>query len=284
LNQTVTEKIPRVRLELESRPESVTLVRGMLAGLGETLQLEAELLDDLKTAVSEACNNVVMHAYGDETGELAVEFAIGPEELWIWVRDKGGGIRGIAPTSDRMGVGLAIISALSEQASFSSRPGHGTEVRMTFPLGGHRVALSPGAELNGGEWPTGLDGDVLVRLTPTELLGAVLGRVVRALAARAHFSVDRLDELDPVADAISEHVRMASQDARIGFALGSAERQVELTIGPFPDGSGERLEAQLSRGPSTSALARIADEVSTTRDGGSELLRVVVSDTREGDR
>ena len=57
------QESPSVRLELDSRPETLTLVRGMLGGVGELLAVDPELLDDLKTAVSEACNNVVLHAY-----------------------------------------------------------------------------------------------------------------------------------------------------------------------------------------------------------------------------
>ena len=53
-----------VRLRLESRPQTLTIVRGMLGGVAELLSIDPELLDDLKTSVSEACNNVVLHAYG----------------------------------------------------------------------------------------------------------------------------------------------------------------------------------------------------------------------------
>jgi serine/threonine-protein kinase RsbW len=52
-----------VRLRLESRPQTLTIVRGMLGGVAELLAIDPELLDDLKTSVSEACNNVVLHAY-----------------------------------------------------------------------------------------------------------------------------------------------------------------------------------------------------------------------------
>ena len=55
---------PTVRLELDSRPEQVSVVRGTLAGLAELLAVDTPFLDDLKTAVTEACNNVVLHAYG----------------------------------------------------------------------------------------------------------------------------------------------------------------------------------------------------------------------------
>ena len=63
---------PTLTLELDSRPETLTLVRGMLGGIAELLTMDAELLDDLKTAVSEACNNVVLHAYPEGSGPLSV--------------------------------------------------------------------------------------------------------------------------------------------------------------------------------------------------------------------
>jgi anti-sigma regulatory factor (Ser/Thr protein kinase) len=121
-----------VRLELDSRPESVTLVRGMLVGIGEELALEAELLDDLKTAVSEACNNVVMHAYGDAVGPMTVDFELEGGQIEVSVRDHGGGIRGVSASHDRMGVGLAVISALADRSEFVNLPEGGTEVRMSF--------------------------------------------------------------------------------------------------------------------------------------------------------
>ena len=64
---------PIVALLLRSRPQTLTIVRGMLSGLAELLEMDPELLDDLKTSVSEACNNVVQHAYEGEEGPLEVE-------------------------------------------------------------------------------------------------------------------------------------------------------------------------------------------------------------------
>ena len=95
-----------VRLRLDSSPETLTLVRGAIGGLAEQLALDVELLDDLKTAVSEACNNVVMHAYGGESGPLSVRLYVGEDEIEVSVRDQGRGIPMQAPADDRLqGVG-----------------------------------------------------------------------------------------------------------------------------------------------------------------------------------
>ena len=55
-----------VSLRLPARPENVAVVRQALTGLGDAYDLDPELLGDIKTAVTEACNNVVLHAYPDE--------------------------------------------------------------------------------------------------------------------------------------------------------------------------------------------------------------------------
>src|SRR5438874_8345283 len=115
----VNDGAPAVRLELDSRPETLTLVRGVLAGVAELIGLDPELLDDLKTAVSEACNNVVMHAYEGETGPLSVRMYIEPEAIEVVVADQGSGLPPLAPADETIrGVGVSVIRALAEQAEF----------------------------------------------------------------------------------------------------------------------------------------------------------------------
>jgi anti-sigma regulatory factor (Ser/Thr protein kinase) len=249
----------------------------MLVGIGDELALDAELLDDLKTAVSEACNNVVMHAYGEDVGPMTVDFGIEDGQIETSVRDRGGGIRRVSPSTDRMGVGLAVISALADRSEFIDLPGGGTEVRMSFT--GRATALERADFQNGQDWPKHLDGDVVARVSSARLLRGVLGRLTRAVAAQVHFSVDRFSELYPVTDAIAAHAMSAASSLGIGFAIVSESRRLELTIGKFRNGSsaGFREDAQAA-----SPLKLLADEVSVEPDGDSELLRVVVADTRRG--
>jgi serine/threonine-protein kinase RsbW len=270
-----------IRLELESRPSCVTLVRGLLTGLGETLALDPELLDDLKTAVSEACNNVVLHAYPDGTGPLVVELKVGPDELEATVRDRGGGIKQISAAEDRMGVGLAVISALADRAEFQSVPEGGTAVRMEFGDRGAGIRHweSPEATSSPSE-SLRLSGDVVVTLSSAKLLSGVLGRVARAAAAVANFSLDRFSDLYLITDEISALAESSVRNG-ISFAIAADAAQLDLTIGPLATGSSARLAGTGEAPAHAFPLARLVDRLTVQSDGVAELLSVVVRDKRE---
>jgi serine/threonine-protein kinase RsbW len=266
---------PTVRLELESRPECLTLVRGALIGIGETLAFDPELLDDVKTAVSEACSNVVLHAYDGAPGPLAVMVAVAHDRVEAAVHDSGSGILNVSSADDRMGVGLAVITALSERAEFISNPGEGTLVRMAFAGSVPDAPLAP--ELSGspsidGTAPRpGASDQVLVWLSTPALLGAVLGRVSRGMAAGAHFSVDAIQELPALANTLGDHANDAAAAMPLKLALSATNRRLELGIGPFRDGSSAGLDPHLG------ALVAVLD---VDRAGESETLRLVVSEPR----
>ena len=279
----LNEDAPAVRLELDSRPETLTLVRGVLAGVAELIGLDPELLDDLKTAVSEACNNVVMHAYDGDTGPLAVRMYIEPEAIEVVVLDQGSGLPALAPADETIrGVGLSVIRALAEQAEFRSPADGGTEVRMSFagqrdgkPLF-HLPSLA-GPDDADPEW---LSGDAVVSLSPISLLAGVLGRVARALAARARFSLDRFSDVYLVTDAIAAHAGRAAQGQRMSFAISTDAQRLELTIGPFVGGSGSQLSHQAPDYSAASALTMLSDELDIRSDDEAEVLHVVMVDRR----
>jgi serine/threonine-protein kinase RsbW len=280
----VTEDSARVRLELTSRPESVTLVRSALAGLAEVMDFEPELLDDLKTAVSEACNNVVMHAYAGDVGPLAVTIATTPKGLDVLVEDQGGGIQHVSASEDRMGVGLAVISALADRAEFQSPHDGGTEVRMSFDRGGSgmQTLYGPGVAAGDGQ-AVALSGDVIVWLAPVSLLPTVLGRLCRAVAASSHFSLQRFADLYTVSDAIAGYADRATAGSPIGFSIAATPRRLELTGGPFLEDGGAgplAADAQARR----TALAGLVDELSFEAVDGYELLHLLFVEHRDGDQ
>ena len=123
-----------LNLRLNSRPDTAGLVRAVIGGLAAPFALRPELVNDLKTVVSEACNNAVDHAYRGESGTIAVRLDVQLEEIEMTVRDWGGGFQQVAPAGDHLRVGLPLINALADRAEFLTAPGSGTEVRMGFDL------------------------------------------------------------------------------------------------------------------------------------------------------
>lgn len=279
----MSDDSPAVRLELDSRPETLTLVRGVLAGVAELIGLDPELLDDLKTAVSEACNNVVMHAYDGEPGPLGVRLYIESEAIEVVVVDQGSGLPPLAPADESIrGVGLSVIRALAAQAEFRAVPEGGTEVRMSFdgqrdgtPL--FHLPTPPGPDAHDAAW---LSGDAIVSLSPVSLLAGVLGRVARALAARARFSLDRFSDVYLVTDAIAAHAGRAAQGARLLFGISTDTQRLELTIGPFIEGSGRHLSRRAPDYSAASALTMLSDELEVRPLAAGEAIHVVMVDRR----
>jgi serine/threonine-protein kinase RsbW len=274
---------PTVSLKLESSPETLTLVRGMLGGVGELLALDPELLDDLKTAVSEACNNVVMHAYEGGSGPLMVCLYVKPEQIEVIVRDRGRGIPLLAPSDDRLqGVGIPIMRALAQQTSFRPLDGEGTEVWMVFSgqRDGGPLYTAPSEAAPDDGWTDRLSGDAIVSLSPVSFVGGILGRLSRAMAARARFSLDRFSDVYLVTDALAAHAISAAGAARIGFGISTDTRRLELTIGPLRAGSSAGLSSTV-QGDVGSALGLLSDELEVVSDGDTESVHVVMLDGRE---
>ena len=183
----VTDDSPTISLRLDSSPETLTLVRGMLGGVAELLQLDPELLDDLKTAVSEACNNVVMHAYEEGSGPLWVCLYVEPDGIEVVVRDRGRGIPELTPSDDRLqGVGIPIMRALAMETAFRPLREGGVEVWMQFASrrDGRPLYTQPVPAAPEDGWTERLDGDAVVSLSPVSFVGGVLSRLARAMAAR----------------------------------------------------------------------------------------------------
>jgi anti-sigma regulatory factor (Ser/Thr protein kinase) len=125
-----------MELALPARAENIALIRHAFGALGEALGVDEELLSDVRLAVTEACSNVVVHAYPDEDpGPLEVLATLEDETLTVVVRDEGPGIAP-HPDSPGLGLGLPLIASLAESVQLGRDERERTEVCMTFSLSG----------------------------------------------------------------------------------------------------------------------------------------------------
>jgi serine/threonine-protein kinase RsbW len=125
---------PDLELKLPARAENVAVIRHAFGGFAEALSVDEQTLADIKLAVTEACTNVVIHAYeDDEDGDLEVDASIDELRLTVVIRDNG---RGIVPRPDSpgLGLGLPLIATLAETLELGKDRADHTEVRMTFRL------------------------------------------------------------------------------------------------------------------------------------------------------
>jgi serine/threonine-protein kinase RsbW len=125
-----------VRLEMPAKAEYLLLGRLALAGMARTVDFDAELLADLKLAVTEACANAVRHAY-EAGGTMTLRFAFDEASVRIDVEDRGSGfeareVQDWEPDAlSEDGMGLAIIRAVVDELDIGSGPGgHGTRLSL----------------------------------------------------------------------------------------------------------------------------------------------------------
>ncbi len=113
--------------------EAMPVVRTSLTGLMRRLGVDGSVIDDVALAVTEACTNVVVHAYRNEPkGSFRVVAGRGGGGLRVEVTDDG---RGPAPRMDSpgLGLGLPLMAALTKSLEVrSADDGHGTLVTMVF--------------------------------------------------------------------------------------------------------------------------------------------------------
>jgi serine/threonine-protein kinase RsbW len=122
-----------IRLSVLAHAENVVLIRRVVGALAEALGYAPALVEDIRLAVTEACTNVVRHAYVDRPGSLDVAIAPGAGSLTVVVTDQGSGLQPRAHTHGA-GLGLPLMAALSQGFEIDHTEGRGSRVRMQFRL------------------------------------------------------------------------------------------------------------------------------------------------------
>ena len=240
---TTTDDRSGLQMALPAKAENVAVVRHALAGLGERLGMDEAGVADLKTVVTEAAMNVVVHAYPEgEVGPLAVDAVAELDGLTVEVRDFGTGIRP-RPDVDRpsLRIGLTLIAALSNSFEISGGAGRGTVIRMHLSLSAAERGEGPPAQPAAPPAPE----ETEVRVGPPDLVGPVMSRVIGALAARQEIGVDRLSDAMLLSDAISARAPEGFADGHVSLSIADRPDGVVLRVGPMLSGAAERVRESL---------------------------------------
>jgi serine/threonine-protein kinase RsbW len=245
-----------LRLTVPATAENVMVVRQAVAGMGEALGLPGSRVADLKTVVSEACNNVVLHAYDEEPGPLLVTATPGDGQLEIQVADEGHGFRPRPGQADpSLGLGLPLIAALSDSFEVSGGAGQGSRTTIRFSYAPQEVS-------NNGTAPDGPE-ELEMAIPPGVMVRPVLARVIGALAARAEFSVDRLADSVLLGDAVSSSDGGDFADGRVSVSIRDGSGKLEVRVGPLVAGAGERLLGEMDV-PGAGSLRSLTSSMEVT--------------------
>jgi len=127
----------RLSLRLSPHPASVPVARNALSELCRELGLAGDLTDRVGLAVTEACTNVVLHAYDIDSRDRAftVHAIVIGSSLAVTVRDAGCGIREPPSPASRnagLGLGMQLMAQAASSVDVVSRPGVGTRVALRF--------------------------------------------------------------------------------------------------------------------------------------------------------
>jgi serine/threonine-protein kinase RsbW len=120
-------------------PSSVPAAREAIVEFAASLGAIEQQLDAVRLAASEALTNVVQHAYRTRLGPIHVTAKFAGGELWVLIADSGCGLH-TGHKGDGLGLGLALITEMTDGFSIVECPSGGTEMRMRFDVAQERRA------------------------------------------------------------------------------------------------------------------------------------------------
>lgn len=134
------EIINEMTIDFLSKSQNEAFARVVVAAFASQLNPTLDELADIKTAVSEAVTNCIIHGYENNLGTIRIKAILRENEIEIWVQDWGKGIEDIEkarqplwtskPELDRSGMGFTIMENFMDRVEVESTPGKGTIVKM----------------------------------------------------------------------------------------------------------------------------------------------------------
>ncbi len=138
--------VERVKMQIDSLSRNEEFARVMAAVFMSRMNPTLEEIDDVKTAVSEAVTNAIIHGYQGGSGIIYIEAEIKENLLTLSVKDEGIGISNLKKamepmyttdtTGERSGMGFSFMEAFMDQVEVETEPGQGTKVTMKKRIGG----------------------------------------------------------------------------------------------------------------------------------------------------
>ncbi len=132
-------------IKIQSLSENEAFARVCVASFCSVLNPTIEQIADIKTAVSEAVTNCVVHAYPDCIGDIVINVKLTEKDVYITITDFGVGIKDVdqarepfytsRPESERSGMGFTVMESFMDGMVVMSRPNFGTEIKLTKRLG-----------------------------------------------------------------------------------------------------------------------------------------------------
>jgi stage II sporulation protein AB (anti-sigma F factor) len=130
-----------MRLEIPSKSQNEAFARITVAAFAAQLDPTIEELSDVKTAVSEAVTNAIIHGYDNKMGNIVISAEICDNQLTVEIEDFGAGIEDIEearqalftskPELERSGMGFTVMESFMDSLIVESKLGSGTKIRMT---------------------------------------------------------------------------------------------------------------------------------------------------------
>ena len=127
-------------ITFDSRSSNESFARVAVAAFTTQLNPTLEEVADIKTAVSEAITNAIIHGYDNQVKKIRIRCRVSDRTLYVEVEDDGKGIADVKkamepmyttrPDLDRSGMGFAFMEAFMDQVEVESEAGVGTIVRM----------------------------------------------------------------------------------------------------------------------------------------------------------
>ena len=132
--------INNMHLEFDSKSSNEGFARVAVAAFIAQLDPTLEEIDDIKTAVSEAVTNSIIHGYGEDPGTVAIDCSIRDKSVEIVIKDTGVGIDDVVKAreplfttkseEERSGMGFVFMDVFMDDLQVFSEPGKGTTVIM----------------------------------------------------------------------------------------------------------------------------------------------------------